>query len=396
MIFKEANIPENSVLVLDEAGVLSSAQITLVRDVSVYIYYWIPLCCGLGAAAALLLVLGLLIGIRGDDGTRKRIFDRKFWNKAVPESRVPKVVTIPIAATIAAFLGVGTLASSLFPGISISNFLGLTAFSEALVGIVGSATYTILYLRWVSRCSPDELGRPLALPQSGTQTTTLSFPESTEIASAGTMSFFLESQPDKSIMSVYTGESITIPENTKVEIQKGEAVSFPAGPNIQLMGVFSVLLSNGKEDARLTRGTGGNQPLPVIMTTTADTTITYKNVATVHARGAKFGSKIGNKSMSGRSFTLKPDHLTEPSVSMPVVLTPMLAAALVVGAELGIIGMLSIWLSNASWFGQFVAFDLIVIVALFALVYVVTRFRYATDPDSRPGTPQIPAGRAGT
>jgi hypothetical protein len=88
-------------------------------------------------------------------------------------------------------------------------------------------------------------------------------------------------------------------------------------------------------------------------------------------------------SLGSRTFELTPQHPTEPSVIMRVLIFPMLASAFAVGAELGVIGVLSIWFSDATWVGHFIALDLIVVVAFMALYYIASTFQSATNPGHR-------------
>jgi hypothetical protein len=372
---------ESALLVLDEAGVLSSAQLSLTRDVTWYDYFGVPIICGLLMAIALLFVIGFLIGVREEDGTRRTLINRQFRTKTVAESEIPKVSLVPIATVVAAFLGAGTLANSLFPGVSVGVFLLLTTAIEAGAAAVGLALYYFLQEGWVRRCPPNELGSPLALTASSKQPTNFSFPTGADITSAEELVIIPDqanaadqaSTTTTDTTTVSSNGKIRIPSGSKVEILQGEFLSFPDGPKILLKGAGSLRIS--KDDASLTLATGTHM-LPAIITAKIDTLITYDEKAepVFYPRSAKVGlRRYGNK-----SFKLTLKRPAAPQVNMLIAIVPVLITAFAIGAELGIIGVLSISLSDATRFGRFVASDLIAAVALFVLYYIVRKIRSAT------------------
>jgi hypothetical protein len=373
--------PQSALLVLDEAGVLSSTQLSLSRDVTWFDYLGVPFICGALMIIALLLVIGFLIRIHEEDGTRKSLIDRQFWTKTVSASDVRKVGLIPVAAIIATFLGAGTLASSLFPGISLSVFGALATVVELIAGGAGVVAYALLYDRWLRHQSPDVIGSTLALPSGSNQPTAITFPEGANITSNGSLSITRDQAgtADQITTEVPASKSISIPDNTTIEILQGKSLSFPDGPNILLKDTVSLLASNDK--ANLSIEDGPTYPFPVTIKAGADTKITYTNEAEFFPYDAKIVSKFGRRriSRSGRSFKLTPERPTGPVVNMLIVIVPVLSSIFAIGAELGVIGVLSIGLSDATKFGRFIAFDLIVAVALLALYYSVSTIRTATD-----------------
>ena len=64
---------------------------------------------------------------------------------------------------------------------------------------------------------------------------------------------------------------------------------------------------------------------------------------------------------------------------MVVAVVPALITMFGIGAELGLVAVLAVALSDATIFGRFIAFDLIVAVAIFTLYYSVVNIRTAID-----------------
>ncbi len=363
---------ESALLVLDEAGVLSSAQLSLARDVTWYDYFGVPIIGGLLMAIALLFVIGFLIGVREEDGTRRTLINRQFRTKTVAESEIPKVRLVPIATVVAAFLGAGTLANSLFPGVSVGVFLLLTTALEAGAAAVGLALYYFLQEGWVRRCRPNELGSPLALTASSKQPPDFSFPTGADITSDEELVITPDQASSAAEQASTTGK-IQIPPDSKVEILRGESLSFPDGPKILLKGAGSLLVSKNNASLTLTTGT---YKLPAVITAKIDALITYDEKAEpiFYPRSAK----VGRRRYGNKSFTLTLKRPAVPQVNMLIAMVPVLVTVFAVGAELGIIGVLSISLSDATGFGRFVASDLIAAVALFVLYYIVRNIRSTT------------------
>jgi hypothetical protein len=177
-----------------------------------------------------------------------------------------------------------------------------------------------------------------------------------------------------------TGGGTTVPSNgkiqmpfdSKVEILHGEFLSFPVGPKILLEGAGSLLIS--KDGASLTHP-AGTSTLPAIITAKTDTLITYDEKAepVFYPRSAK----VGRRRCGNKSFKLTLKRPAAPQVNMLIAIVPVLITVFAIGAELGIIGVLSISLSDATGFGRFVASDLVAAVALFVLYYIVRKIRSA-------------------
>lgn len=365
---------ESALLVLDEAGVLSSAQLSLARDVTWYDYFGVPIICGLLMAIALLFVIGFLIGVREEDGTRRTLINRQFRTRTVPESGVPKVSLVPIATVVAAFLGAGTLANSLFPGVSVGVFLLLTTVVEAGAAAVGLALYYLLQEGWVRRRPPNELGSPLALTANSKQPANFSFPTGADITSAEELVITPDQEGAADQESTTTTGIIQIPSGSKVEILQGELLSFPNGPKIRLKGAGSLRIS--KDDASLILAKG-TYTLPAIITAKIDTFITYDEKAE-QPIFSPCSAKVGRRRYGRQSFELTLKRPDTPQVNMLIAIVPVLITVFAIGAELGIIGVLSISLSDATRFGRFVASDLIAAVGIFVLYYIVRRIRSAT------------------
>jgi ABC-type nickel/cobalt efflux system permease component RcnA len=88
---------------------------------------------------------------------------------------------------------------------------------------------------------------------------------------------------------------------------------------------------------------------------------------------------VGRRRYGSRSFPLTAERYAEAQVNVLIAIVPVLVTIFAIGAELGVIGVLSITLSDATGFGRFVAFDLIAAVALFVLYYIFREFREGTS-----------------
>ena len=364
---------ESASLVLDEAGVLSSTQLSLSRHVTLSNYFFIPFICGLIIAVVVLLVINFFIGFRKEGRAWRVLINRQFPIRTVSEEKVPKASFAPIATVVATFLGASTLASSLFPGVSIGVFVIVTAFVEGLTVVLGRALFSISQEHWVRRRPPNELGRPLALTP-GKKHPLFSFPEGANIKSGDSLSM---THPGGAADQVPVGVSqISIPKNSKIEILTGSSVSFPEGPNIQLDGTSTFLVSNDDNNLRMTSG-GDEYRLPRSIKATADTTITYDEES--EPEFSPGDARAGYGGYGSRIFKLTKNRFEKPQVNLFIAIIPVLIAVFAVGAELGVIGVLSINFSDATVSEEIFASVLILLVAISVVYYVVRTVRTAAD-----------------
>lgn len=357
--------PQSAVLVLDEAGVVSSTQLSLQRNVTWHDYILAPVLWGMGMAIVLLLAIGFFAGFREEGGTWITLNDPGFWTKTVSVSQKPKINLVPIATIVATFLGAGTLANSLFPGISVGDFVLLTAAVEALAVVGGGVAYDFFHWRWVRRHPPNELGLPLVLTKGGSQPS-FTFPPGSNASIESTGNLRLKGDQANTIVH----GNILIPDGSKVDILGGTSLLFPEGTNVLLGG--TALLRISKNGAGLVID-GITYPLPRDIEAEEGLTIKYSNEVQPDFSAA--GAKGGRRRYGKRTFKLTPERHAEPQANIPISLIPVLAVAFGIGAELGVIGVLSIVLSDATKFGRFIAADLIAVVALFVIYHTVWKIR---------------------
>lgn len=379
-------ILESASLVLDEAGALSSAQLTVSRNVTLSDYFFIPIICGLLMAIVLLLVIRFRAGTQEEDGLRIAVSNHEFRTKTVAASQAPQVSLVPVATIIATILGAGTLANSLFPGVPIEVFLLLTVVVQAVTVAGGRLIYSLLHGRWVNRHPPNEIGLPLALT-SGGNPPNFSFPADPSIKSTKELVMTSDgagTTGQQGYVTLPANQKIPIPDGSKIEILEGTSLSFPDGPTILIKGEGSLRVSNDADGAEL-KFAGAKYELPRIIRTQADTTIEYMEATEpdFSPGSAKVG---GRRRYRRQNFKLTQVRHSEPQTNVLISLIPALVAVFGIGAELGIIGVLSIVFSDASGFGRFIAFDLIAAVAVFVIFYVVWKIQNAPYAQQNPAT----------
>jgi hypothetical protein len=376
---------EGASLVLDEAGMVSSLQLTLDRQVTLFDFAIIPAIGGFVLAAALLLVIGFIAGFHEEDGLRITLNEHRFRVKTVSVSQMPQVSLVPVATIVATVLGASTLAGSLFPGVSIGIFLVLTSVVAAVAAGVGSLAFDVLHSLWVRRHAPNEIGVPLALTAGGGQPSFSSL-VGASIESAGQLYLASEQENQASEKEIPLPDRVPIPDGSKIEVIKGTSLSFLDGPKILLKGESSLLLSNDEMGLKIGNDTYG---LPRRIKAKADTTIEY-NEAT-EPDFVPSGTRAGRRRYgSKQNFKLTLERHNEPQTNMLIALVPVFAVVFGVGAELGVIGLLSINFSDATGFGRFLVAALIAFVAVFVVWYVFWKIQRATSP--QPG--QLQPGNA--
>jgi hypothetical protein len=365
---------ESASLVLDEAGVLSSTQLSLSRHVTWSDYFFIPFIGGLIIAVVVLLAINFFIGFRQEGRTWRALISRRFPIKTVSAAKAPKASLVPIATVVATFLGASTLASSLFPGVSIGVFVIVTAFVEGLTAVLGPALFSTFQEGWVRRCPPNELGRPLELT-SGSKHPLFSFPEGANIKSDDPLSMTHPGgATDQKPVRV---SQISIPKNSKIAILTGNSVNFPEGPEVRLEGTSSFLVSNDDQNLKMRTPEDDDYSLPREIKAHTDTKITYDKSA--EPEFSPGDAKAGYRGYGSRSFKVTLNRFKEPQVNLLIAIIPVLIAVFAVGAELGVIGVLSIDFSDATISDRIFASVLIVLVAIFVVYYVVRTVRGAAD-----------------
>lgn len=378
LTFKGApRAPESASLVLDEAGALSSTPLTLKRYVTGFDYIWLPAIFGAIMIVALLLMIELRIRIREEGSTWKWISVRQFWTRPASAPDARNAAFIPIATLVATFIGAGTLASSLFPGISLSFFGALTASFELIAVAIGGIVYGYLYRKWERGQSPDTLGYTLELTSDDAEAPAAEISEfgGADIRSAAEMTV----TQNQTVTKVSASSKLTIPSGSTIKIINGDLLSFPEGPDVLLKGSCSLLVSSESDGVNITHP-GGAINLPATIRVTGDATISYAGEsADLMLYSARVAVPLGRR-YKNKSFTLKSERPAKAVGSMLVVIFPLLASIFAIGAELGIIGVLSIDLSDATRTVRFFAFDLLVAIAIFALSHSLSTIRSTANP----------------
>ena len=206
-------IPGSASLVLDEAGVLSSTQLSLNRDVTLFEYLGVPAIFGAVMMLVLLLLIGLFVRIYDDDGSRILPLNRPFWGWTISVSKILKVSLISVVTILGTFLGTATLANSLFPGVSLSLF-AILSIAAGIIAAAGSAVYVILYDRWIGHHPVEVAGTTLALESGSDERTTISVPSGARIELTGSASITPDGGP---VIPGVTG-TIQIPNGSDIEI----------------------------------------------------------------------------------------------------------------------------------------------------------------------------------
>lgn len=162
-------VPSSASLAVTVAGTTTTVPLTVVRQVSLLEYVWIPVFSGLGLAALLWLSAVTFVRVYprdpDKDGQRSRItpfrpeiwpFRPEFWRYTITasgawtvnDSWATNVTTV--TAVIATALGATSAADALFPGVQLDRFAILNIFAA---GIAASAplVFAVLYARWTAR-----------------------------------------------------------------------------------------------------------------------------------------------------------------------------------------------------------------------------------------------------
>jgi hypothetical protein len=162
-------VPSSASLAVTVAGTTTTVPLTVVRQVSLLEYLWIPVFSGLGLVTLLWLSAVTFVRVYPRDpdkhGQRRRIrpfrpeiwpFRPDFWRYTITasgawtvnDSWATNVTTV--TAVIATALGATSAADALFPGVQLDRFAILNILAA---GIAASAplVFAVLYARWTAR-----------------------------------------------------------------------------------------------------------------------------------------------------------------------------------------------------------------------------------------------------
>jgi hypothetical protein len=363
--------PESASLVLDEAGVLSSTPLSLSRDVTSFEYVGVPAIFGAAMILALLLTIVLFVRIYDGGGSRIFPFSPPFWHKTIPVSERLKVGAMSVVTILGTFLGTATLASSLFPGVSLGLFVILSIIAGAIAAL-SSVVYSMLYDRKFGDDPLQAAGTTLAFDSNSDERPIISVPFGAVIKVTGNPKI---AGAGGQAIPLASGE-VPVPSDTDIEIT-GKSLDFPGDSDVLVKGRCSFRISSN--------GTlpypGGALNFPVTIEADTDTTITYSGDANLKipcdAKAIR-GSRHATVKGSTKIYRLTSDHDIKPVANMVVAVVPVLITMFAIGAELGLVAVLAHF-SEATVFGRFIAYDLIVAVAIFTLYYGVAPIRTAAD-----------------
>jgi hypothetical protein len=358
--------PGSALLVLDESGVLSSTQLSLSRDVSKLEYYGVPVICGAVMVLALLELIRRGVRVDGRDGTPISLFKSQFWQQIIPVSNTDnlKVSGVSVATVLGTFIAAAALANSLFPGVSLSSFVILSIIAGMIVA-AGSGLSGFLYRRWLGSHPVDLAGTTLEFDPSGSARAVIKVPSGAKIAVPEGAKIFDKGGKDRGAPDPIT----QVPADGEIQIVSGRSLYLSAGADLLLKGKCSIQIDH--DSGRLQLADGSAIGLPMGIDADSDVTITYTNEADIEIPA---GTKISRdrqvrKSTRAERYKLLPSRSSRREASMTVVVGPALCTMFGIGAELGLVGVLAVILSDGGFFTRIMAGVLIVAVAFITLYY---------------------------
>lgn len=234
---------------------------------------------------------------------------------------------------------------------------------------------------------------------------TVSVPSGAEIRVAGGVTvdiYGADPKPDdQQSIQIPARCTVQVPPGSDIKILAARAVELPGGSDLLIRGqsVFKI----EKDDTVLTITGGDSTPdlqehnftdnsaaqsdltlrLPVRVIAYADAKITVTGAANVFIpREMRISKSTQRKDVplrSDRSIQL-PQSSTALIAPLHLVIVPTLVTILGIGAEIGLVGVLAIRLSDASPFGRAIAWIALVAVVISTLYYSTTAIRSATEP----------------
>lgn len=208
--------------------------LTVRRDVSVMQYLWIPLCCGIGLAA-LLIVLTMLIGVRRPDGQTAHAHQDSFWQMPLyagsawtfSDSWVTNITAV--GTLIGTLLTATSSVAVLLPGVDPARF-GLLLAMAGGFAVIAPVIFGLLNYRF-SRLSPQ-----------GGAIVAISLPDA---GGGGDVT-----------VTMHVGGCITVPGGAALPggraLNPGATLDVPAG------AVVAVSAAEGAKDAKILALPGSN------------------------------------------------------------------------------------------------------------------------------------------
>jgi hypothetical protein len=356
--------PQSALLVLDEAGVVSSTQLSLSREVRTFEKYGVPFIFGGLMVVALLVWVGFSVRIYGEDGSAIQPTKRLFWRQPirVSERDVLKIGGISVATVLATLIAAAGFANSLFPGVSLGGFVILSIIFGMIVA-AGPGVYKLLYGSWLRKNGVYLAGVSLALDPGSSEAVLIDVPSGAEIEVPAGTRVIDETSNETSISEGI----LKIPAGSRIEIDSVGSLDIPDDTNSLLLkgGYTAKIVNTGK----LTFG-AMTVNLPVTVRVGTDATITYGGPqAHIWIPDTVKVTKDSRPKHVRRNkrLTMTTDPERKPLANMKVVVGTALCTTLGIGAELGLIGVLAVLFSDGGAFTRVIAGLLVVAVALITL-----------------------------
>jgi hypothetical protein len=214
-------IPADATLVLDEAGTLSSTQLTLSRYVGESDYFTIPLITGAVMALLLLGMVFWLVRLRDYEGNRINFWDlRRYWTYETSPSGSLKVGIISVVTILAAFLAAVGVAGSIFPGVNLGPF-AVAGLLAGLLSAISTAVSGVLYANW-RHWNPD-------------------------ITPGASLRPLLRARLSADSAELHKGSELTIPGAKSKKLRAATAVSLPDATEVMLTDDGVAVVGAGTE-----------------------------------------------------------------------------------------------------------------------------------------------------
>ena len=371
--------PQSALLVLDEAGVVSSTQLSLSRDVRTFEKYGVPFIFGGVMVVVLLIWVGFSVRITGEDDRVPHPTRWPFWRQPIPVSDrdLLKIGGISVATVLATLIAAAGFADALFPGVSLSGFVVLSVIFGMIVA-AGPGVYQLFNKSWLSH-NPLYLADVTLKPDPGSsEAIFIDVRAGAEFRVPAGAKVFNETGFNTSLTNEAT---LKVPEGSKIELYPEEALDIPNDTNPLLLrgGCTAKIVNN---NGKLTYG-DAQVTLPATIQADTGATIRYLGqqayikapnaVAIIERNGRP------RKRASNRRFTLTSGPEQKPAANMKVVVGTAVCTTLGIGAELGLIGVLAVIFSDGGGLTRFIAGSLVVAVALITLYYSFNTIQTAAD-----------------
>jgi hypothetical protein len=371
--------PQSALLVLDEAGVVSSTQLSLSRNVRTFEKYGVPFIFGGVMVVVLLIWVGLSVQITGEDGLVLRPTRWPFWQQPIPVSDrdLLKVGGISVATVLATLIAAAGFADTLFPGVPLGGFVILSIIFGMIVA-AGPGVYQLFNASWLSHNPLYLAGATLEPDPGSSEPILIEVPAGADFKVRAGARLVNETGFDTSL----TNEAILkVPGRSKIELYPEKSLEIPDDTNpLRLGGGYSAKIIN--DDGQLAYG-GTPVALPVTIKASTDATVTYMGQqAYIQIPNAvKIIEHSGGPHKRGRNrrFMLTSGPERKPAASMKVVVGTAVCTTLGIGAELGLIGVLAVIFSDGGTLIRFIAGFLVVAVALITLYYSFNTIQAAAD-----------------